>query len=97
MTLPQIKRSWDETRATATLVVDGAECGSAAIPFAMRVVSSVGSSVGRDHGRPVSARYEGEFPFEGALRALDIELVSVDRTHERQVAAAQERTDMGRQ
>jgi arylsulfatase A-like enzyme len=83
--------------AVATLVIDDAECGSAAIPFAMRVVSSVGSSVGRDHGRPVSDRYDGEFPFEGTLRALDIDLISVGRAQERQVAAAQERSDMGRQ
>jgi arylsulfatase A-like enzyme len=87
----------DGNGATATLVVDDVECGSAAIPFAMRVVSSVGSSVGRDHGRPVSDRYEAEFPFEGTLRSLDIDLISVDRTQERQVAAAQERSDMGRQ
>ena len=53
-----------------------ARCGSAEIPFAMRVISSVGSSVGYDHGMPVSDRYAGPFPFEGALHAVDIQLVS---------------------
>jgi hypothetical protein len=61
------------------------------------VVSSVGSSVGFDHGRPVSDRYEGTFAFEGLLRALDIELVSQKRTDEGEVAAAEERTGMARQ
>ena len=87
----------DGNGATATLVIDDDECGSAEIPFAMRVVSSVGSSVGYDHGRPVSERYDDTFPFEGALRSLDIELVSAKRTEEREVAAAEERTGMGRQ
>ena len=64
--------------ATATLVIDGVECGSVEIPFAMRIISSVGRSVGYDHGRPVSDRYDDTFPFEGALRSLDIELVSAD-------------------
>ncbi len=87
----------DGNGATATLVIDDQECGSAEIPFAMRVVSSVGSSVGYDHGRPVSERYDDTYPFEGALRSLDIELVSARRTEEREVAAAEERTGMGRQ
>jgi arylsulfatase len=83
--------------AVATLVIDDRECGAADIPFAMRVVSSVGSSVGYDHGRPVSDRYDDTFPFEGALCSLDIELVSTKRTEEREVAAAEERTGMARQ
>ena len=63
----------------------------------MRVVSSVGSSVGYDHGLPVSNRYQGNFPFEGSLHALDIELISVDRAQDREVAAAEERTGMAQQ
>jgi arylsulfatase len=83
--------------ARATLVIDGDPVGSIGIGFAMRVVSSVGSSVGYDHGRPVSDRYDGTFPFEGSLLALDIELISVDRAQEREVAAADERTGMAQQ
>ena len=51
----------------ATLVVDGTTCGSMEVPFAMRIISSVGASVGFDHGSPVSERYRGPFPFEGTL------------------------------
>jgi arylsulfatase len=91
----RFRRDGDGGRAT--LVIDGAECGSTNIPFVMRVVSSVGSSVGHDHGMPVSDRYDGSFPFEGELRAVDIQLVSARQVEEQQVAAARERSDMGRQ
>ncbi len=62
--------------ATASLVVDGREAGSAAIPFCMQMISSVGSSIGRDHGSPVSPRYRAPFPFTGTLHELTIQLVS---------------------
>jgi hypothetical protein len=63
----------------------------------MRVVSSVGSSVGFDHGRPVSDRYDGTFAFEGTLRSVEIELVSRHRGREGDVAAAEARSGMARQ
>jgi len=91
----RFRRTGDGARAT--LVVDGVEQATAEIPFAMRVVSSVGSSVGYDHGRPVSRRYEGTFPFEGRLRSVDIELVAAPSAPEQEVAAAEARTGMARQ
>ena len=39
------------------------------VPFAMTMISSVGPSIGYDHGSPVSERYAGHFPFEGTPRA----------------------------
>ncbi len=83
--------------ATATLVVDDEPVGSGEIPFAMRLISSVGSSVGYDHGMPVSDRYDGSFPFEGVLHAVDIQLLSASRHQEPDVAAAEGRSAMGRQ
>jgi arylsulfatase len=83
--------------ATATVVVDDRPVGSAEIPFAMRVVSSVGGSVGYDHGMPVSDRYESSFPFEGVLHAVDIQLLRASRDRERDVASAQGRSALGRQ
>ncbi len=65
----------DGNTAVATLVVDGAEAGSVDIPFAMRIMSSVGPSVGYDHGSPVSRSYDHEFAFEGSLERVDITLV----------------------
>jgi hypothetical protein len=87
----------DGNGGRATLVLDDEEVGAVEIPFVMRVVSSVGSSIGYDHGHPVSDRYDGSFPFEGDLRAVDIQLVSGRPAEEQQVAEARERTDMGRQ
>jgi arylsulfatase len=83
--------------ATATVVVDGEEVGSGEVPFVMRVISSVGSSVGLDHGNPVSTRYAAPFTFEGVLQSLEISLVSADRAQEGEVASAEGRAEMGRQ
>ena len=58
----------------ATLVIDGRPSGSMSVPFAMTMISSVGPSVGYDHGSPVSERYDGPFPFEGELDRLEINL-----------------------
>ena len=48
--------------------------GILSVPFAMTMISSVGPSVGYDHGSPVSERYRGSFPFEGELDRLEITL-----------------------
>ena len=50
-------------------------CGAMAVPFVMTMISSVGPSIGYDHGSPVSERYRGHFPFEGRLARLDVTLV----------------------
>jgi arylsulfatase len=62
--------------ATATLEVDGRDAGTLAVPFAMFIMSSIGPSVGFDHGSPVSDRYPGPFPFEGDLQRVDVALVA---------------------
>jgi len=61
--------------ATAVLFVDGVPCGDLSLPFAMHIISSVGPSIGYDHGSPVSDRYPGPFPFEGTLHKVDIAVV----------------------
>jgi arylsulfatase len=59
---------------TATLVVAGATSGSLDLPFLMTMISSVGPSVGYDHGSAVSERYTAPFPFEGTLHRLDVQV-----------------------
>jgi arylsulfatase len=76
----------------ATLVIDGSECGSIEVPYVMRIISSLGPTVGRDHGSPVSDRYSGPFPFEGTLERVDIQLVSAASG-----SAADARAGMARQ
>jgi arylsulfatase A-like enzyme len=80
----------------ATVVVDGEECGTVELPFVMRLISSVGSSVGYDHGSPVSDRYRDEFPFQGRLERIDIELRS-GRAADLDAAATDQRATMARQ
>jgi arylsulfatase len=62
--------------ATATLLVDDEPAGTLHVPFAMFIMSSIGPSIGFDHGSPVSDRYDGPFPFEGDLHRVDVQLVS---------------------
>jgi arylsulfatase A-like enzyme len=81
----------------ATLVIDGADCGSAEIPFVMQVISSVGASVGYDSGLPVSTRYDNAFPFEGTLHRVDIELLRANKKESAEILEAQQRSDMTRQ
>jgi arylsulfatase A-like enzyme len=78
----------------AVLVIDGKPAGSLSVPFAMTIISSVGPSIGYDHGSPVSERYSGPFPFEGRLKQVDVKLVhgSGDGT-----AASDERAAMSLQ
>ncbi|MCU1357538.1 MAG: arylsulfatase family protein [Acidimicrobiales bacterium] len=83
--------------ATATLVIDDVPAGSVELPFAMFMMSSIGPSVGYDHGSAVSERYEAPFPFEGDLRRVDIQLVRPKASEAAEEAAADERSAMSRQ
>ncbi len=66
----------NDAAGEVTLVVDGADCGTLALPFVMRMISSVGASIGYDHGSPVSRRYSDENPFAGTLHQVDDQLLS---------------------
>jgi arylsulfatase len=79
---------------SVALEVDGVDAGSAELPLLMRVISSVGSSIGFDHGSPVSARYGGPFPFSGELHEVEIALVS---KHTGDAGEAEARAGMARQ
>jgi len=81
---------------TATIFVDGVPCGAMDVPFAMHIISSVGPSVGYDHGSPVSERYAGHFPFEGTLHRVDIAVVHKGAEDAGQLAS-QQRTAMAQQ
>jgi len=54
--------------------IDGKPAGRGVIDFYMRMVSSIGSSVGQDHGSAVSTRYEAPFAFAGTLHDVTITL-----------------------
>jgi arylsulfatase A-like enzyme len=69
-----------------TLLVDGAPAGTCHVPLAMRIMSSIGHSVGLDYGSPVSPRYAGPNAFQGVLRSL---VIQVDPPEAADVAAAE--------
>ncbi len=77
--------------------IDGAACGRAEIPFFMRMVSSVGSSVGMDHGSAVSERYEAPFAFAGTLHEVSVSLPARRGSEQAAEAATTERSEMSRQ
>jgi arylsulfatase len=81
----------------ATLVINGAAVGAINLPFAMRILSSIGSSVGFDHGSPVSTRYPKGFAFEGKLTRVDVQLLSAGQAEQIDAARADERAAMARQ
>jgi arylsulfatase len=81
----------------ATLLIDGEPSGTLAVPFVMTMISSVGPSVGYDHGSPVSERYAAPFPFEGTLRRLDVVLARQSPTAQDEESLAAERAAMSRQ
>ncbi len=78
----------------AEVSVNGEPCGRVDIPFYMRMVSSVGSSIGEDHGSPVSDRYEAPFAFAGTLHGVDIVM---PRRPSKEDVAATATSEMSRQ
>ena len=88
-----------DSRSTgwAEVAIDGHACGRAAIPTYMRMVSSVGSSIGYDHGSAVSTRYRAPFAFTGTLHEVVIELPRSRREADDNEAVGIARAEMYRQ
>ena len=76
--------------AVISLEVNGQPAGVVEIPLVMMMVSSVGASIGYNHGSAVSARYEAPFTFDGTLHSLEIQLVNDDGPAAQQARAAAE-------
>ena len=87
-------RRLDEWAGSATVVVDGVDAGQVDLPLYMRMISSIGPSIGFDHGSAVSDRYRAPYAFTGTLHEVVIQ-VSPDRFGDvRDVTA---RAEMNRQ
>ncbi len=87
-------RRGDGRRGSVELEVDGVPAGRVEIPVYMRMISSIGASVGYDHGSAVSPRYKAPFAFSGDLHEVEIQLVSRQDPTAREVEA---RAELGRQ
>jgi arylsulfatase len=66
----------DGRSGSVALEIDGRPAGSAELPLYMRMMSSVGPSIGYDHGSAVSNRYQAPFKFTGTLHQVVIQLLS---------------------
>ncbi len=87
-------RRGDGFAGSAALAVDGLEAGSVDLSLFMRMMSSIGPSIGFDHGSAVSERYDAPYRFTGTLHDLVIQ-ASPDRYDD--TAAATARAEMSRQ
>jgi arylsulfatase len=93
----QVRRTGRST-GTAAVLIDGELCGKTDLPLLMLVISSVGPSVGYDHGSPVSERYRSPFAFSGRLHRVDIDADPEGKhSNPAGVAAAEMRTEAARQ
>jgi arylsulfatase len=79
-------------------LIDDEPCGNTELPLLMLAMSSVGSSVGHDHGSPVSDRYCAPFAFSGKLERVDIDADPEGNHHEpADVVEAELRAESSRQ
>ena len=81
-------------KGLARLSIDGVPAGGGEIPWVMGTISSVGASVGRDIGSPVSREYTDDFPYGGRLREVEIQLLS---RQDAESLEAEMRTELSRQ
>ena len=81
-------------KALVRLSIDGVPAGGGEIPWVMGTISSVGASVGRDMGSPVSREYTDDFPYGGSLREVEIQLLS---RQDAESLEAEMRSEMSRQ
>ena len=87
-------RRGDGFAGTAELVIDGAPAGRADLSLYMRMMSSIGPSIGADHGSAVSERYRAPFAFNGELHEVVVQ-ASPERFGDLAEVAA--RAEMSRQ
>ena len=76
------------------VAIDGVDCGRGDAALFMRMISSVGSSIGYDHGSAVSPRYRAPFAFTGTLHEIVIEVAQPRASG---AAEAEARAEMSRQ
>jgi arylsulfatase len=87
-------RRLDGMAGSAALAIGAQDAGTAELPLLMRVISSIGPSIGADHGSAVSDRYQAPNPYSGTLHAVVVQ-ASPERFADLAEAAA--RTELSRQ
>lgn len=87
-------RRLDGFAGTASLLVAGTDAGQADLALFMRMISSIGPSIGGDHGSAVSERYAAPFAYTGTLHQVVVQ-VSPERYAD--ATRAEARAEMSRQ
>lgn len=88
----------DGDRGKITLTINDEDCGSAQVPFVLRVVSSMGMDIGRDALSPVTDDYPAPFAFSGTIRRIEVNLLKYRVPSEaKEDAEARQRTEMAKQ
>ena len=80
----------DGTTGWAEISIDGQICGRETIPLYLLTFTSVGISVGEDHGSAVSPRYPSPFAFTGTLHDVTIQLPNGRDVNQDEVTAKRE-------
>ncbi len=93
-TLTAVFRRGEGRVGACQLKVNGISSGQAELPLYMRMISSIGQSIGSDHGSQVSNCYNGAFPFSGTLHEIAIQLLSREASGTKEAIA---RTENARQ
>jgi arylsulfatase A-like enzyme len=87
-------RRGDGFQGTAALSIDGVDVGAAELSLFMRMMSSIGPSIGADAGSAVSDRYRAPYPYGGTLHEVVVQ-ASPERFAD--AAEAEARAEMSRQ
>ncbi len=93
-TLTVVFRRGEGRAGSCELKINGIPSGQAELPLYMRMISSIGQSIGSDHGSQVSTQYNGAFPFTGTLHEVAIQLLSREASGTKEAIA---RTENARQ
>ena len=87
-------RRGEAMRGTVEIAVNGEVAGTAELGLFMRMISSIGPSIGNDHGSAVSDRYSAPYAFTGVLHEI---VVQASPEKYADVADAAARAEMSRQ
>jgi len=88
-----VMRRSEGRKGTVEIALDGFNVGTVEVPLYMGMMSSIGPSVGFDHGSSVSTRYESPYHYTGVLH----EVVIQASQRSKDAAAAAARSEMSRQ
>lgn len=89
-TLTVVFRRGEGRAGSCELKINDISSGQAELPLYMRMISSIGQSIGSDHGSQVSTQYNGAFPFTGTLHEVAIQLLSREASGTKEAIARAE-------